>query len=121
MKISTTVFLLIFSFLFFSCGSTNNTKSQVSLVASEKLSGKVELLYNSDSTKVICIGGKEKFSQVYSFFVYSIKDNQAISKTFNNISDVFWDGPLVVKYKYLSGTVKKDEIESVHKTINFEN
>ena len=121
MKVTTTLYFFIFSLITISCGSVNNNDrtTKLNLIASEKLEGKVELMYNSDSTKVICIGGKTNLSQSYSFFVYSIKSSQSITKTFNNISNVMWDGNHAIKYKYLSGIVQAGENNSKFTIINF--
>lgn len=123
MRVTTTFYIFIFSFIAISCGSVNNNKqdgtTQLNLIASQKLESKVELLYNSDSTKVICIGGKAKLAQSYSFFVYSVKVNQSITETFNNVSEVMWDGNKTIKYKYLSGIVKSGENNSKFTIINF--
>ena len=122
MRVTTTFYIFIYFFITISCGSVNNkhdSAAQLNLIASEKLEGKIELLYNSDSTNVICIGGKSKLSQSYSFFVYSVKTNQSITKTFNNISDVMWNGNHAIKYKYLSGIVKSGENNSKFTIINF--
>ena len=121
MRASTTFYIFIYLFVTVSCGSINSKHgdtAKLNLITSEKLKGKIELLYNSDHTSVICIGGKSKLSQTYSFFVYSLKNNKSITKTYNNVSDVLWYRNKAIKYKYLSGIVKAGENNTKYTIIN---
>ncbi|MCK5907032.1 MAG: hypothetical protein KAG37_05540 [Flavobacteriales bacterium] len=106
------IFTLFFLtlFVFVNCGSISKTEvgSQAHLkdVASECLSGKVEFLYNSDSTYVVCVGNRTKFGQTFSFFVYSFKTKDSVSEMYNNVSEAKWDGADKVKFRYLAGNTE---------------
>jgi hypothetical protein len=85
--------------------------------AKSSLSGKVEYMYNNDSTFVVCIGDKKKFEQSYSFFVYSISKNIKVTDVYNRVNDVFWEGPGLVKYSVLYGTIEVGYKQPKYNTI----
>ena len=113
--------LLLVSVMLVSCATSNKVDlREISKSSNEELSGKVELVFNIDSTYVICIGNKKKMSQAYSFYVYSIRKKSKVTQVYNNVDFVKWDGVQRVKFSYLAGIVKYGDENPSFRTIEIE-
>ena len=124
MKLISIIYTVVFFTTFLSCASVNSTRPtqlDLSSISSERLTGEVEFVFNSDSTSAICIGNKKNLGQTFSFFVYSIQKKGSLTTTYNNISIVKWKGNDTIQYKYLKGTVQKDERASEFRVLNLNN
>lgn len=107
--------LVLLAFITTGCGSTNNINKEIATVSSkykklaeEELNTNVRYVSNKSGTSILCIGGKKKLGQTFSFFVYSNIQQLKITETFNNVVDVKWVDDETIKYKYLSGIVNVD-------------
>ncbi len=101
--------LIITLFVVFlvSCKTTSKiTKEKFEMVVKNEFSDKPKYIYNSDSTRVICIGNQRNMGQTFSFFVYSLSNNKKVTDVFSNIAEVKWEGDSVIKYKKLAGTIQ---------------
>jgi len=103
-----TYLILINSFILISaCKSVNVVNKEDMHTVSHSIFGdKVDYVFNADSTKVICIGNKQKRVQYFSFFVYSLKNNQKVTEVFNHVEYVNWKDLNTIEYSFLSGNVK---------------
>ena len=121
MKALISILLIISIYLITGCGSyRKSNNSNLNDIVEVYLRGKIEYLYNADSSSVICIGNKKKLEQSYSFFVFSITKNKKVTDTYDHVEEVIWDGLNSVKYYYLYGTVQIGNQRPKYKTINIQ-
>ena len=124
MKIISFISTVVLSVALLSCASVNtskHTQSNLLKVSSARFNGEVQFVFNSDSTSAICIGNKKNLGQTFSFFVYSMKANESLTKTYNNISIVNWKSIDSIQYRYLQGVVRSDERTSDFSILNLSN
>ena len=107
--------LLVFVLLFgmYGCGSISPTNKSpevyFKIIIDDKLDGRLNYIYNTDSTSVICTGHKTKLSTSFSFLIYSISDNEFLSDEITNVETVKWIDDFNVGYRYMAGTVLHNE------------
>ncbi len=93
---------------------------QYEIVSKQEFPDNTKFIFSSDSTKVLCAGNRNKFSHTFSFFVFSINQNQKVSDTFNNVEIVEWVDNSTIKYKFLSGNIKREDGTIRYRYIKFE-
>jgi len=115
--------LIITLFVVFivSCKTTSEiTKEKFEMVVKNEFSDKPNYIYNSDSTRAICIGNQKNMGQTFSFFVYSFSDNKKMTDIYSNVSEVKWEGDSIIKYKKLAGTIQLGAPPASFYVINLE-
>jgi len=103
--------MILMTIFLFSCSSIklkqeNNNILMYKEVASSFFSYNISYLYSDDGDNVICVGTNSKLQSSFSFFVFSLKKNKAITEVFNNIEKVEWVDGETLRYRVMPGTVQ---------------
>ena len=105
------IIIILMTIFLFSCSSIklkqeNNNTLMYKEVASSFFSYNISYLYSDDGDNVICVGTNSKLQSSFSFFVFSLKKNKAITEVFNNIEKVEWVDGETLRYRIMPGTVQ---------------
>jgi len=111
-KIKELLVLIVFLGIY-GCGSTShaNSTQQVDFkrIIENKLDGRLNYIYNTDSTSVICTAHKSKLSTSFSFLVYSLSENVFLSDIITNVEIVKWVDYNKIGYRHMVGIVQYNE------------
>ena len=105
------IIMILMTIFLFSCSSIklkqeNNNILMYKEIASSFFSYNISYLYSDDGDNVICVGTNSKLQSSFSFFVFSLKKNKAITEVFNNIEKVEWVDGETLRYRVMPGTVQ---------------